>query len=268
MIKVLRHYIPEIEFSLPALKSLSEELDTLSKQEDDHSSDLGETPLAIHSPERAPPPKEETELAVTIDEELSALDEQLGCLMIDSAGKYRHVGPYSGIRFNAAVRSMTSPTPLPTKNGNIIPGMTTRELPPKTPEASIGSPEREREIVHLPARHIAGQYVVRFLEEVNHLYWFYSTESLYSLLEELYASQGAGVTASTLCSFYAIFALCHCGGLGDDSTTVEDPNSELKTASEYLASAKTLVSRVCDEADIESVKALCILVRLTSSLMF
>lgn len=265
MIKVLRHYIPEIEFSLPALKSLSEELDTLSKQDDEHSSDFDETPVPIRSPEQAPR-KEEVEPAVPIDEELSALDEQLGCLMIDSGGKYRHVGPHSGIRFNAAVRSMTAPLTLTAKNLNIIPGMSTRQLPPKTPEASIGSPERES--VHLPPRHIARQYVMRFLEEVNHLYWFYSTESLYSLLEDLYASQGSGVTASALCSFYSIFALCHCGGLGDDAGTVEDSESELKTASEYLASAKILVPRVCDEADIDSVKALCILVSFSGRLTF
>jgi hypothetical protein len=262
MIKVLRHYIPEIELSLPALKSLSEDLDTLSKQDGDHSSDLDETPLPIQTPERAPS-QEEAEPAVPIDEELSALDEQLGCLMIDSGGKYRHVGPHSGIRFNAAVRSMTAPLTLTTKNLNIIPGMSTRLLPPKTPEASVGSPERET--VHLPPRHIARQYVMRFLEEVNHLYWFYSTESLYSLLEDLYASQGLSVTASTLCSFYSIFALCHCGGLGDDASTVEDSDSELKAASEYLASAKILVPKVCDEADIDSVKALCILVSFYNS---
>jgi len=255
MIKVLRHYIPEIEFSLPALKSLSEELDTLVKQDDDNPSDLEDTPPSIRTPERRSS-NDETELVVPIDEELSALDEQLGCLIIDSGGKYRHVGPHSGIRFNAAVRSMTAPSVQ--KNLNIIPGMTTNQLPPKTPEASIGSPEREN--VNLPPRNIARQYVMRFLEEVNHLYWFYSTESLYSLLEDLYASQGSGVTASTLCSFYSIFALCHCGGIAGGGHTDEDSNNELKGASEYLASAKCLVSRVCDEADIESVKALCILV--------
>jgi len=255
MIKVLRHYIPEIEFSLPALKSLSQELDTLAKQDDDNPSDFEDTPPSIRTPERRSS-NDETELAVPIDEELSALDEQLGCLIIDSGGKYRHVGPHSGIRFNAAVRSMTSPSVQ--KNLNIIPGMTTNQLPPKTPEASIGSPEREN--VNLPPRNIARQYVMRFLEEVNHLYWFYSTESLYSLLEDLYASQGSGVTASTLCSFYSIFALCHCGGIPGDGHAFEDSINELKGASEYLASAKCLVPRVCDEADIESVKALCILV--------
>jgi hypothetical protein len=260
MIKVLRHYIPEIEFSLPALKSLSEELDTLRQDDDDHSSDVDDTPVPISSSERPPAPKEEERgsPAVPIDEELSAHDEQLGCLMIDSGGKYRHVGPYSGIRYNAAVRSMTAP--MTTKHINIIPGMTTKQLPPKTPEATIESPERET--VHLPPRHIAREYVVRFLEEVNHIYWFYSTESLYSELEDLYASQGSRVTASTLCSFYAIFALCHCSGMGGASGPAGDEESEARTSAEYLASAKMLVPRVCDEADIESVKALCILVCL------
>jgi len=72
MIRVLRHYIPEIEFSLPALKSLSEELDSLSKLDDEHSSDLEETPPSVRTPERRSS-KDETDLAVPIDDMLDLI---------------------------------------------------------------------------------------------------------------------------------------------------------------------------------------------------
>jgi hypothetical protein len=62
-----------------------------------------------------------------------------------------------------------------------------------------------------------------------------------------------------MCSLYCIFIL---GALGSSrlDTETEPPISE-----GYLEIAKSLVPEVCDEADLDSIRALLLLVRLLTS---
>lgn len=95
MTEILRHYLPDLQFNLPSLKALCQRLEGLSSSASSHGlPDDHDTPDT---------PGEEDEGSVgaaggggggdgdespTI-QEIQALQEQLGCLMIDSRGNYR-----------------------------------------------------------------------------------------------------------------------------------------------------------------------------------
>ena len=71
-------------------------------------------------------------------------------------------------------------------------------------------------------------------------------------LENTYSSRGPA-TASWICSLYAIFAL------GSQNSTEASSQIGGYSSSDWLALAKGLVSRVCDEADLDSVRAIILL---------
>ena len=82
---------------------------------------------------------------------------------------------------------------------------------------------------------------------------------------------GGATTSSWLCSLYAIFALGAASGENSRSVLYADfvsdearMNPDLKTSEDYLAMAKALVPAVHDEADIDSIRALVILVSVPS----
>jgi hypothetical protein len=101
------------------------------------------------------------------------------------------------------------------------------------------------------------RYAARFLDEIHCLYWFYSSEEFYSLIDKTYEDDGASASASWMCSLYSIFALC---SQRPSESFGQYQHDDAKTSLDYLAMAKNLVPRTCDEADIESVRALSLLV--------
>lgn len=132
----------------------------------------------------------------------------------------------------------------------VIPPLTTTKLPPQTPESSVGVGLPDQ--VYLPSRERASIYIQRFFEEVHCLFWLFSTEQFHARLHETYQDGGATASASWLCSLYSIFAL---GAVG-----LEPRPGEGNSSAEYLVLAKALVPQVCDEADVDSIRALCLLV--------
>ena len=99
------------------------------------------------------------------------------------------------------------------------------------------------------------------------IYWLYPVEQFHARLDDTYITGGGAATSSWLCSLYSIFALGAASGENSKSTLYADlvseearTNPDLKTSDDYLALAKTLIPAVHDEADIDSIRALAILV--------
>lgn len=124
MTEILRHYLPDLEFNLPALKALCARLDGLNAgptpatgQYDEGNSDShqGDTPSTPAGQDAACSPQwgncckeddgDEDEGSNSGIQEIQALQEQLGCLMIDSRGNYSKFPPPS------SAHSLSSPHP-------------------------------------------------------------------------------------------------------------------------------------------------------------
>ncbi|KAL2861189.1 Zn(II)2Cys6 transcription factor [Aspergillus lucknowensis] len=185
-------------------------------------------------------------------DEHPALQEERGCMVLDSLGKYRYVGADSSIRWNHAARMALHATAV--TDPKVIAPLKTGLLPPKTPE-SLGGSSRGAG-VYLPPATMAMRYAGYFFQEVHCLYWFYSLEQFYGALEETLEDHGAKASASWLCSLYSIFAI---GSMAPENQVAragkEAEEGDKKRAPEYLALAKDLVPEVSEEADTESVKA-------------
>lgn len=128
-------------------------------------------------------------------------------------------------------------------------------MPPATPESST-SPTSIHRIgdVYLPSREICTKYISRFFDEIHCIYWVYSPEQFYTLLDRTLEDGGVAASSSWLCSLYSIFAICSTQPVGTDNY------GDHKSSADYLSMAKDLGLRVCDEADIGSVQALALLV--------
>lgn len=139
-------------------------------------------------------------------------------------------------------------------------------LPPETPESVHGSSDKatptdhrqllDRDRIYLPARDVCQRYAMRFFDEIQSIYWFYSPEQFYTLVDQTYASGGVGASASWLCSLYCIFAICSAKEEGRGAGSQLDSLGSDRSSSEYLAMAKSLGVQVCDEADADAVRAL------------
>ncbi|KAF2455730.1 hypothetical protein BDY21DRAFT_348480 [Lineolata rhizophorae] len=255
MVQILKHQYPGRELNLHTLRELARELDI-------SAADTGESNPS--NPNDGSSTNDDLQGSPADDvanDEIRGLYDGLGSMIVDSRGKYRHIGADSGISFNGAVRALTEgpqPTTEFTHPPEIIQPMSTTSLPPTSPESSMSGPSCgvDRGLpLALPMREQCEQYVSLFLEQVHGLYWLYSAEQLHQEVEHIYAVEGdKRVSAACLCGLYAIFAL----GAQDEETEEVDGGVSPTTA-EYLERAKTLVTRVCDQADMESVKALCLL---------
>ncbi|EOD44942.1 putative aldehyde dehydrogenase protein [Neofusicoccum parvum UCRNP2] len=92
MTDILRHYLPDLQFNLPSLKALCARLEGLEGAAAHELPDGCETPATPaddDDDDEAPAAGRESP---TI-QEIQALQEQLGCLMIDSRGNYRRCPP-------------------------------------------------------------------------------------------------------------------------------------------------------------------------------
>ncbi|EAA61190.1 hypothetical protein AN7061.2 [Aspergillus nidulans FGSC A4] len=193
----------------------------------------------------------EAEEGVMEPDEHPALQEERGCMVLDSLGKYRYVGADSSIRWNHAARMAQHATS--NTDPKVIAPLKTGLLPPRTPESLTGSARGAG--VYLPPAAMAMRYAGFFFQEVHCLYWFYSLEQFYGALEETLEDHGAKASASWLCSLYSIFAI---GSMAPDNQIAragKDAEGDDKRAADYLALAKDLVPEVSEEADTESVKA-------------
>ncbi|KAL1898485.1 hypothetical protein Sste5346_003388 [Sporothrix stenoceras] len=242
-------------------------------------------------------------------EEIDELHGELGWLRVDSRGTYRHVGADSGYGFHAAVRSLRhrrgSDVPGTGTGGNktdIVPPFTVAPpLPPSTPDSGGGggvpSPHAlpiynhavsalplvpgtaaagslgkgQRMQIFLPRRDLCNRCVSRFFRDIQSVYWFWSAERFYAVLDRLYAGDPSSATPAMLCSLYSILALT-CESEAQQAQVTPAGAAAASggppPAARYLALAKGLVPALCDEADTDSVRALCLLGLALQSSMF
>jgi hypothetical protein len=250
---VIHHYGPSID--LPTLRGLVAQVD---HSEDGTPNTLSTPSISISPSKSGPVPsqqnastaeRQESETGVPL-EEIDSLHEQLGCMLRDSSGEYRYMSAASGISFNAAVRSLNPASTAAKLDNDLIPPMKTMSLPPATPESSTLSVPRDE--VHLPPKLLGYQYINIYFDQVHCLFWLYSTEQFHERFENTYANRGTP-TASWLCSLYSIFAMTSQLPQPDGS------NHDPRSAAEYLSLAKFMVPKLCDEADLDSIRALILL---------
>ncbi|KAB5542482.1 putative Zn(II)2Cys6 transcription factor [Coniochaeta sp. 2T2.1] len=251
--RLLRHFVPDVTLDLATMKSMLADIDK-------------------HNGGPSSAPAIETE-------ESEVLQEELGCMILDARGSYRYVGPDSSVRFaNAATAAQgpqgpTAPPRRSNSDPSLIKPIIRSRLPPETPE-SVNSPnserqttwrnssepgdhdpERNRKVYYLPEREVCQRYAMRFFEELQSIYWFFSPEQFYTMVDKTYADGGVGSSASWLCSLYCIFSICSAR---DEAAHGESFKGDRKS-SEYLAMAKSLGLQVVDEADADAVRALALM---------
>lgn len=146
------------------------------------------------------------------------------------------------------------------KDKDKIPGML-KVSPPsvKSPLTDVASSPGNP--CQFPSQDLLSACAARFFEQVHCLYWIYSAESFYTRLETTYSGDAGQLTASWLCSLHGIVALC--------ASCEPSPNGLVngQRAHDSLEMAKSLVTRVCDEADLDSIRALIVLVSILVTLI-
>ena len=229
----------------------------------------------------------------TIDE-IDELHGELGWLRVDSKGNYRHVGAGSGYGFHAAVRSLrnrrastvdpphsdvvapctaapTLPLPSTPDSASAVTAVTTGGVPsPRLGPQSLSGAHRRLQIF-LPRRDLCNRCVSRFFRDIQSIYWFWSAERFYAVLDRLYAGDPSSATPAVLCSLYAMLALT-CESEAAQQMRPLGPVDLLLTepppAAKYLSLAKALVPALCDEADADSVRGLSLLGLALQSSMY
>lgn len=265
---ILQRVFPDQELNLQSLRALSKGIKdgSLALPTVQHA----ESFFTHESPED----DDGYQSADTPAEWVDALHEHVGSMMKDSKGVYRYVGAQSDIPFNGAVANFRK----------------TREKPDIIPAAKVGHypPKKEcaQEDFYLPPRHLCDIYVKRYLEEVHCMYWLYPEDSLLQRVEDTYSwyspplndgmikhehgsvptplpRRGPLPSSSWMCSLYAICAIgaANYTGRTDCSPSPGSPTDSVrKTSEDYIALAKQLKPKVEDEADIDSIRALAIMV--------
>lgn len=134
-------------------------------------------------------------------------------------------------------------------------------FPPRASSSSNLTPDSPfQDRPYLPPRGCCNYYVSRFFEEVHCIYWLYPIEHFHARLDDTYAGFDTLISRSWLCSLYSICALGAAEGNKSNNPILVEVDE--KTSLDYLALAKALLPKVHDEADIDSVRALAILVRI------
>lgn len=157
------------------------------------------------------------------------------------------MGAESGLPFNAAIRCFKRNglrTPL---SPDLIPAMVTVTMP-----LPISHPAFQP--IALPPWETCLRLTTKYFEDVHCLYWLYSSERFHAQLEESYQASQEMLTASWRCALYSILAIAKLG------LTDTDNSDENVTAKDYLEQAKSFVPEACDEASLESIRAMMLLV--------
>ncbi|PGH15929.1 hypothetical protein AJ79_02096 [Helicocarpus griseus UAMH5409] len=243
---LLRHFVPGTELDLPTMRTM---IASIEKGRLAQPSNAG-----VLEPQPTPQPRGLPAPELIEADESSILKEEQGCMLVDSLGKYRYVGADSSLRFNHATHAAQSrDNGLHKQDPKVIPPLRSGHLPPPCPENTTSSRPFYRERIYLPARDVCVQYMSLFLQEIQCVYWFFSHEQVYSALDRTFEDAGVTASAQWVCSLYSIFAIC-------SSKTSNSPIiRDVKTPTEYLSMAKSLIPQVCDGADEESVRALALL---------
>ncbi|KAL8296492.1 hypothetical protein RB600_001804 [Gaeumannomyces tritici] len=262
--RALEHFLPNTEISLSSLRDL---MNSLANRSPGINVEAADDPGRARSLQNASTDSPgSTELEETI-EEIDDLHDEMGWLTVDSKGTYRHVGMEGGFGFNSAVRSLKhrrlSDTTSRSGSDLVTPLTAAPPCPPDAPDSSpsaaMGGHQPPRQ-VFLPRRDLCERCVGRFFRDVHSIYWLFSAEAFYGSLDRIYAGDSTCASASMLCSLYSILALT-C-----ESEARSDGISD-NMANKYLSLAKALAPVLMDEADIDAIRALCLLgIALQSSM--
>ncbi|KAB5511523.1 fungal-specific transcription factor domain-containing protein [Coniochaeta sp. 2T2.1] len=261
-IKLLRRFVSEDELPELTVENIEALLQKL---------DNGGSTLPNSLPPAPPLPARPTDVGLVRAEQTASndvmeldehplLQEELGCMLLDSKGKYRYVGADSNIRWNHAARMARVRDPLSNIDPKIIPPLQTGLLPPTSPEDTIN---RRPEDTYLPPRQMCMAYVARFFDQIHCIYWLYSTEQFYTRLDETYGNSGTTASSSWLCALYSIFAMGSMHPAG-----VNDGPHDSKTSLDYLTMARELLPTVANEAGVDSIKAYALLSLATHATCF
>jgi hypothetical protein len=161
------------------------------------------------------------------------------------------MGAESGVGFNTAVRSWVF-NAVHDKSKDRIPSMIKVVMPKATYQ--LQTDHQMWEPAKLPSKDVILAYSSRYFEEVHSMYWLFSSEDFYLRLENTYSGPESLRSNSWLCSLHSLVALCVSGMPASDELS----HSQLAYTS--LESAKLYASRVTDEADLDSIRALVLLV--------
>ncbi|KAH7002491.1 hypothetical protein EDB80DRAFT_580087 [Ilyonectria destructans] len=265
MTQIIEHLMPNTELNLQTLKAYVSDLGNhvTENPPTPSTSDVVVSPsCAIPSPS-SPVEEPSANEGAIIAEEINRVYSDVGRLRVDSRGVQRYVGESSSYLFHSAVRSLKRPRLPDTPKSQILAPLTATEIvPPPTPESSLGVKYTPRQI-NLPYRELCNRCIDRFFRDVHSVYWFFSAEQLHATLDRIYAGDATAATPATLCSLYSILALT-C----ESETQGEWSNTSMRPSVTYLTLAKALVPTLCDDADIDSLRALCLLGLSLSCSMF
>jgi hypothetical protein len=172
-----------------------------------------------------------------------------------------YVGAHSEIPFNAAVCAMGARSG---RNPNLIAAPKVGSYPPALPTPGPSADPDLRNRFYLPRRELGDFYISRFLEDVHSTQWLYSIETFLYRVDNTYAGRAPTPSNSWMCSLYAIFAI---GAANYEEPTGQSPlpagspaASDDRASADYITLAKQLIPAVYDEADLDSIRALAILV--------
>ncbi|KAL2206876.1 hypothetical protein CC79DRAFT_1358677 [Sarocladium strictum] len=173
-----------------------------------------------------------------------------------------YMGAESGVSFNSAVRSWMfrisarMMTINEENDKDKIPPPVKMTPPSTRSPLSFSSTPAGQPATLLPPQTVVTSCATRFFEQVHCLYWLFSTEDFYSRLETTYrgGTDKSLQTGSWLCLLQSMVACASCDSGPDDGPRLP----------ESLDKAKALVPKVCDEADLDSIRALILLVGATT----
>ncbi|RSL82331.1 hypothetical protein CEP51_005252 [Fusarium floridanum] len=237
---------PNQPLSIPNLRQLTSQSATINLQSEDSPNVIKDTPSSNPEPSTVASPHG-TDVPLP---EIINLHNDLGCLMADTQGNYRYMGAESGVGFNTAVRSWVF-NAVYDKSKDKIPSMIKVVMPkansPLQPGHQTWEPSK------LPSKDVILACSAQYFEEVHSMYWLFSSEDFYLRLENTYSGPESPRSNSWLCSLHSLVALCVLG------MPATDELSHAQLAHTSLESAKLYASRVTDEADLDSIRALVLL---------
>ncbi|RSL68878.1 hypothetical protein CEP53_002441 [Fusarium sp. AF-6] len=243
---------PNQSLSISNLRQLTSQSVTINPQDEDSPNSIKNTPLSNPEPSMVASPHA-TDVPLP---EIINLHNDLGCLMADAHGNYRYMGAESGVGFNTAVRSWVF-NAVHDKSKDKIPSMIKVVMPKANSQFQPG--RQTWEPSKLPSKDIILASSARYFEEVHSMYWLFSSEDFYLRLDNTYLEPEGAQTNSWLCSLHSLVALCISG------LSVSDELSHVQLAHTSLESAKLYASRVTDEADLDSIRALVLLAQALQS---
>lgn len=251
--RILEHFFPGHELNLQSLRTIAKAI----KDGSFNAEPVQYTEGLFTSNQASPEDGESIDDGE--EQDVQELHEPLGCMMKDSRGKFRYVGAQSEIPFNAAVATLG----MQRKDPSIIPCPKLGAYPPTLPSASPSTESGAEESYYLPGRELCDIYISRFLEDVHCVYWLYPVETLLRRVDSTYSESASCSSSSWMCSLYTMFAIGaanYVGNYGNSPPPDWPAALDLKTSEDYLTLAKQLIPIVYDEADIDSIRAMAIMV--------